>query len=440
MKTDEQIYLRNIMSRWKTELDTDERVYILSPHITAITAKEIFENSNTYYFEIYTSFDLVNFLNRNSSITALKTLVKKGFEAYFLPNLQANIILVSNKFVSVGSQSLTNQGTDRKQATFASADLEIVKYVENELKKNWLGDGKKITLEMLADVETKLKPLKSIYKMLESELESVLILVEENSKQKDNESFERRAENTKRKERLEANIENLTKIAIGKGEVREKGNHKTFVREGHTDYSIINRNSEIPIKKSHYHLAVVEETGRLAWARPMVKSITFFRNNLTLSFPAKLNQEEYSVSFIANSSMGMFSWSDSPLTNLEMKLSSPKFEYPVCTISIWFDLMRLEIVKVNTIERDSLKIVESKVGSRFVNSVKGIETWIQENGEEFESIIINSVLTPFKLEKNLLDAPDAEYFLNGSYGKYELKLSKIEDKPILIFRELKYGI
>ena len=165
-----EIYLRNVAKRWKSELNTDKKVYILSPYITSNTAESVVKNTQSC--EIYTVFNIENFLIGTSSIVALKNLINKGFKIYHIPQLHAKIVLIADTFVSIGSQNLTNQGTKSKEATFTSTSLEVVKFVENELKE-WLKDSKEISLEIIEFLDEELKPLRKKQKDLKKSIENI---------------------------------------------------------------------------------------------------------------------------------------------------------------------------------------------------------------------------------------------------------------------------
>lgn len=418
-----EIFLRNVAGRWKTVLNTDKKVYVLSPYITSV-AEKILENvKNVGDCEIYTTFEIENFVFGSSSLKTLKNLFEKGFKIYFVPQLHAKIILVADTFVSIGSQNLTIQGTKNKEATFTSTSLEAVKFVENELIE-WIKDSKEISLEMIEETEKEIRPLKKLFKKLKGDIEKV-------------EEFVIEKENQREIERKEK-IEYEKRIAILKAKVREIEKTQVFVRGSvksveSQSYSYFGKNysnvwtfmpylnygSDLlnwrinlerkSLQKTFYCLALVKDTGKLGWARVTKTRITYFQQGVGSS-EININGTNYEIAFVAN-----WNWEELRNTNLVIQISKHVDSYNYkCEIHLWFD-KDLDIIKTSSSGLDFL------------------ENWINENPEIFKSIIIKRLLTPFKYKKNLSEK-QADKFLK-KLKNYKLRLGEINNYPFLLFSE-----
>lgn len=305
-----EIYLRDVARRWKSELDTDKKVYILSPYITS-KAEDVLANAKNC--EIYTDFSIENFVFGSSSLSTLKNLINKGFEVYSVPNLHAKIILIADTFVSIGSQNLTNQGTKNKEATFTSTSLEVVKFVENEFKDNWISNRKEITLEMIEYLESEIKPLKKIYRDLKKGMGKVENFIAEQEKQHEIKHKEK-IEYEKKLARLKAKLVEIEKTQLFiQGSVRNVESSQfwlggfyskvwTFVPDSQYGADLLNWRigiKEKSIEKTHYYLSLIENTGKLSWARVMKTRITHFQQGIGWS-NISINDESYEICFIAN--------------------------------------------------------------------------------------------------------------------------------------------
>ncbi len=434
-QSEKSIYLRNVARRWKSELETDKKVYILSPYITSKTAENVLENTISNYCEIYTLLDFETFLNGGSSIKTLKNLINKGIKVYSIQNLHAKIILISDKFVSIGSQNLTNQGTRNKEATFTSTDEKIVNFVEREIKKNWLNNCKEITLEMLEDIEKSIKPIKKKHKNLIGEIEKAKEFVEEQETQRKAErhkelerqqELELQKEYQKRLYTIRRKLEEFDKThEVVRGHLEVKGNYywirsgvNTFIPNSIKDNDLLNwkiGKEKLALEKTYRYLALIEDTGKLAWVRVMKTRITKYENNIRWNDQIDLNNKKYQIIFRAN-------WNKETLANYNIEINLEKksafYSKPEkYNIQGWFDFEKLSIHKIESLE-----------------STDELIEWGKNNKDEFEQIIIKKLLNPFKYEKNLTGS-EADSFLKTGKS-YDLRVRRIKNQKFLSFKQV----
>ncbi len=147
-------YLKSVARRWKKEIiQASDKVIILSPYLTSKTAEIVLENLDIIEnCEIYTVFSMENFVSGASSLRTVKILSQRGLKLYHLPRLHAKIILVPQKFVSIGSQNLTRNGVKNKEASVVICNPQEVAKIEKRLD-SWIAQRQLISSGMLDEAE-----------------------------------------------------------------------------------------------------------------------------------------------------------------------------------------------------------------------------------------------------------------------------------------------
>lgn len=162
------IYLSSADRRWKNELkQASGRVIFCSPYLTSRTAESVICSASVEHSEIYTRFCIEDFASGSSSLRTLRRLLEKGYKIFEIPRLHAKIVLISGRFVSIGSQNLTANGVRNREATAVSTITKDVARVEASLD-SWLSDRRPITLEMVTDLEFLLPPIARKYREVQT--------------------------------------------------------------------------------------------------------------------------------------------------------------------------------------------------------------------------------------------------------------------------------
>ncbi|GFE71446.1 phospholipase D-like domain-containing protein [Chroococcus sp. FPU101] len=146
----------NIVERWKRELkQASGRVIVFSPYLTNLALEVLTLIKDKENSEIYTRFDFDLFNQGSSSIKTLKTLLDLGFQIYELSKLHAKLIIIPDRFVSIGSQNLTTQGQYNLEANMVSTDKDDISWIK-DLAGEWLINRKLITFERIKEFEEQL--------------------------------------------------------------------------------------------------------------------------------------------------------------------------------------------------------------------------------------------------------------------------------------------
>lgn len=404
-----QIYLRNISKRWKAELNTHRKIYIFSPYLTSQTADNVLDKTSDC--EIYTTFNVENFLNGSSSIKTLRRLLLKGCKVYSLPKLHAKLVIVSDTFISIGSQNLTNAGTKNREATFTSSAPALVRFVEKEVSRKWLADKKLITLQMLEDVEKLIRPLKKKYREMKADIEKA----ESDIFRRENER-----EKAQRAQRLTASLEkiNLTQ-EVFRGIVQPSNDYSHYVFSTTASKLDLIRwrigDKAVLLNNHERYLGLIKESGKLAWVKVNKTRLSFFENSLRQAKFFKVSETECQLTFLTP-------WDENSLKshNLLIILDGIGQEAFGCKIEAFFELRDIQIV---SLELTGNKELAGKLAE-----------WIKANQNSFKQDIIERLLRPFKYLHNLTGV-DADMFLER-WGRYQLRLGEINDKQFLLFQKL----
>jgi len=143
------LYLKSINRRWLKEVSkTDDEVIIVSPYLTDPTANSVLDKAPESGTRIYTLFDLRNFLLRASSFKAVKRMFDNDMEVYHIDKLHAKMIIIPDRFASIGSQNLTTNGTRGREASVVFTDPDKVHQIAKEFEA-WESDAIQITQEMM---------------------------------------------------------------------------------------------------------------------------------------------------------------------------------------------------------------------------------------------------------------------------------------------------
>lgn len=185
--TPAECYLTNVGQLWREELTqasvNASKVIICSPYLTSPTADAVISSAPAEHCEIYTRFSVEDFAAGSSSLRTLKNLLKKGYRVFSIDNLHAKIVLASDCFVSIGSQNLTAQGRQNREATVISKSPDAVAQV-TALLRPWIAQRHEITLDIVTDLESKLPRLAKRFATLRKVAQQIELKVQQEEEQR----------------------------------------------------------------------------------------------------------------------------------------------------------------------------------------------------------------------------------------------------------------
>lgn len=449
-------YIKNIAGRWRKEIAAASDIkYVFSPYITSYTAESVLSKKADKNCEIYTLFSAENFSSKASSLKTIKKLATLGHKIFHLPNLHAKIFLIPGVFSSIGSQNLTHRGTKSKEASIAIQNKEVILQIERQISP-WLADRIPITAEMVSDMEKFLGEIEPLYEearlaaeeadrkvfaeqvLREAEASRLAEEMEE-ERLRTREAEERRvaeiaeqqhlaqeaALQRQRYVQLQVNIQLTAKSlsnAYGVVRVVESGDSwnssqtKSLMalnKRKFTSWSINNRTHNL-VKGKRY-LFLLQNSGKIGWARVMETRISFVGRGINLPEGITVNGTVLSVSINGD-------WNTEPRYGRNIYIEVKDTQRDVsCVVSAWFNLMNFEILKVESPENVTSALQEqSSMVARINNNIP-----------EFTAACLKHIVTPFVYKKNLYGA-NAEEFFNKVGSHFELKAALIGANPILI--------
>ena len=180
-----EIYLKSVDRRWKKESKNSKgKIIIFSPYLTSPTVELILKNSALItQCEIYTVFSVRNFISGASSLKTVKELSKLGAKLYHLSRLHAKIIIIPQRFASIGSQNFTKNGILNKEATVVISAPEEIEKIEKKTAK-WIKERRPISQTMIYAVEKELLSFRRKFCSLEREMKNLEQEIWENEKER----------------------------------------------------------------------------------------------------------------------------------------------------------------------------------------------------------------------------------------------------------------
>ncbi|MFM0367574.1 hypothetical protein [Paraburkholderia sediminicola] len=146
----------------------------------------------------------------------------------------------------------------------------------------------------------------------------------------------------------------------------------------------------------HRHLCIIEDTGRLGWARVGKTRITYFETSFRpVSLRITIDGMNHGLSYTA--------LSPTPERRVNLSISVRLHgEWEVARVTAWYTPASLRILEI------------SEVGSATPSKNRSpAARWLHENAEKFSRTVRESIATPFKYTNNLTGVEADKFFGTG---------------------------
>ena len=416
-----RFYLRNIGRRWKNEVRKATTTTVLSPYITSHMAENVLAKNDCCCIKIYTVFKAENFINQASSIYSLRKLLSAGCELFHLDNLHAKLV-VTNEFVSLGSQNLTNRGARNLEASYCSMDLAEISHIKHKLN-DWLIKAVPINWEMLDEMEAMIKPLIKSYKNVivhaQKVDESIDVIVEAN---KESEKQIKRA--IERKVNLKEKINKLPiKSNWERASIKcikntnHSGETKTSSLVGSVNLMQWSIDGQlISLKKTFRYILIDTETGKLAWARVNKTRITYFGKSVKIAEDEVYFNYQCALNFEAE-------WNN-PVDEFNLKINIESIDRRNSIgLSCYFDTDSIQNLEIT--DRDC---ADTEFLSRF-------EEVVDNQDPKFTDYLLKRLLSPFTYSKNSFGVQANDFFKSGITDK-KISLATIAGHPLIVVEDI----
>lgn len=412
---------RNIAPRWRTEIKPDvigKRIF--SPYLTSTIAESVTKGSNKPV-EIYTLFSAELFASKASSLKAIRRILVQGHLVFHLPDLHAKIVMVPDKFCSIGSQNLTNKGTSNKEISVGLVKPELIDSLADKIRP-WLEERIPVSLEMVEEMAASLGTLEHDFSKLKKIANDAdeRVFEMEKTRLRKLEAAQRKLEAQQRLSRYLSNVSQLPKSGISAlSTVREIVStdwHRppiiSLVSAPGRDLTLWDIGREKLILDRGNRYLILLEDGNIGWARVMRTRISFVGNEVSMPEEEIGGVSCKITAFAENREESGFG------NNVKFEIldliENTKFH-----LYCWFDGNSIEIVEMK------------KVGANLSPGSFEIFNWIKENINSACVQLASIISSPFRYRNNLYGL-DARQFFGPLNSSTELRVAKIDGNPILV--------
>ena len=386
--------------------------------------------------EVYLSFEAEIFASGASSLRTVRRLIEQGFAVYHLQDLHAKIVLCQD-FASVGSQNLTAKGTTNLEASLVTTDFEDLQDIRNSLDR-WLLARRRVTLDMVLDLERHLPSLRRRFLALQREAHQVVADVWRSERQREQarkrEEIRQQREERERLERLRSertrNVQSAVQTANQAREIiatrierksfegiyGQDYYHTLHVRQNSDDLTFWTINgSPTRLTKRDRYLLIYLQNGRLSWPALNRRQITQFARGLSVSESIKLDGYSYKLGY-------NFPWDGDRHAsyNLEAKIR-PIEGKGALVIECMFSLNMLEIVQIR----------EEGVADEERGRIDVLRDSLEKDISAARALLVKHLLSPFRFTRNRLGSGPQEFF-RGEGNSFYLRLCEIDGRRFLV--------
>lgn len=284
-------FARDVYSRWKRLVaSAQDSITIYSPYFDSLVPSLLKANKNIDpdKINIITDFTAESLLEFPKQLRTIKKMIAEGLSVLTLRGLHAKILLIDDKYVSIGSQNFTCQGRRNKEASAApSVPMEGTRFIATLLdwrKRAEHVDEAFVDL-LLSQLKHRIKQHKELHEKAQTEFDEIQEAYEDEQR----EAMKRRLEKLEQQSRIRmangviyASIQNVSgETEFGGWQsynslLSDYGHDMTkwIIRKanGHTQPYKLNRLSMYP--------AIFADTLRMGFARIGKTRITYIRTGL----------------------------------------------------------------------------------------------------------------------------------------------------------------
>lgn len=425
-----RVYLSTrIVPRWRREIQSGQRALFFSPYVTGRCADQVLLVAGGDEVELYTVFRAENFASGASSLRCLQRLIEGGVKVYHLPDLHAKMLLVPGQVVTIGSQNLTSGGLRNREATVLLSDQKAVGQAEAEAME-WLKDRLPVTPEMIADLGKHVRRLKNLFKSAKGTAREVDEQVKYRQRERDDEAWRKREEEERRRRRLmnlRGSVRKLrmagervqTQVQLVRDWSRKKKQYistATLMVRGNCSLTRWRFDGEIvELEDCYRYLCLIEETGKLGWARVASTRITFISPLVVHGEWVFFGNWTWKVT-----AEGIWTGQRESGSNLFVKMKS-NFRGEA-HLHCWFSVDGLEV------EKAAWKTPPSKA-----SPPPDLAVAFANNQDRIRDQITKLLVKPFKFsDGQKLTGPNTINFFGEVYNRYIVRLAQVGEHKILI--------
>jgi hypothetical protein len=323
------------------------------------------------------------------------------------------MILVPNRFASIGSQNLTRGGTLRKEATVILTDSAVVGKI-HKLAKRWIGQAVPITMDRIREMNILVPSLNRAFRRFCKDAvaadKQVAVKVAQNAELQIRDLQRRLAKLPSARAAVVVRVTKVEHANWGFGLLDLGTQTRSLLASAREDLTRWLIDGElIRLQRMKRYICLNEDTGTIGWARVGKTRITFVANGVS-GLTIQLAKWHCKVAFNSVTRIR-------PSLDANLKITlTPKGITKSLNIDAWFGLSKIHIVAIS--------------GQRASRVARELSDWIGQHRSAFNRRILELLLEPFQYEKNLFGV-QADAFFGGVGSRCRLRLYEISGKPLL---------
>lgn len=421
-KKKSDFFATDVYPKWRQRVkEATESVIVFSPFFDSLLLRLLKVNTTLSpdNISVVTFFSADNLLELKGQLITVKKLIKTGIKVYQLDRLHAKVLLTDDKWVTVGSQNFTKNGTLNKETTVMPKEsLENSVFIQT--LKEWLQEAIPINEEL---VDSLLKGLQKNFKEQEaltkqSKIDQALI-IGQYSKQKI-------AELIKKLKALEKDSNIQFKDGYAYGTVTTLWNENdcidTLLADHNCDFTLWKRREVdgryIPLKLERLSMfpMLMPETMQMGFIRVGRTRISYIRDALTwTNRELKLGQLELTVSI-------EFPRQHVKERNMVVTLDYKKLEK--CTIDFLFNGTEAKLIN------SKFRKPRGQTSPRHIYFTSLIADFLGNPNELDE--FLSSFFSTFRYKKLGINNPNVTSYFTRKY--YRLSIVEFKGSPFLIIQ------
>ncbi|VXB17268.1 phosphatidylserine/phosphatidylglycerophosphate/cardiolipin synthase family protein [Pseudomonas sp. 8O] len=404
---------------WKSKgKKAKKQIRLISPYLTGKTAESVLGDS--VKGSVYTVFDVEIFASGASDIFVFKRLMERGHQLFHLEGLHAKVVIGSDGFATLGSQNITSKGERNLELSALYTDAISVSKV-NKIISPWLERAIPITINMIAEMELLIEPLKKQYEEFKHACSVVQNKIDRAAKEA--RILLEKEDINREQEELRAEIKRAIEAAPisedwsrGLVKYRAYSVETTLLSETKSLlYWMVNGVPLSLVRLSRY--LCVTDTGEIGWARVAQTRISMIGRGVDFSGKVIAECPTWRIEVESRKNYT----GDLP-KGANMLILVKEHGHPLCIVPMRFALSSYKTYSPRPVLNSSASNALSKQA----------RTWIGENRASFEKQVIYRITRAFKYSSNLL-GDDAKFF--GKVGSYHvIRIAIIDGNPILVVK------
>lgn len=421
-----RIYLaRDVYYFWRRRIrQADSSITVYSPFFNKSLLSLLGNTSlRNDKITIVTELNPVALLQVPSQLLTLKRALSEGIAVLTTPGLHAKVLLIDDRYITVGSQNFTSRGRKNKECTSVPREaMSTTHFVDTLIQ--WRKDAETIDEDFIDKLLSMLRVRFKQYRELTNEVQADFDQLAKQHKAAKQKAIRERVEELERRSRFQ--IWGKTAYASIEEVPCESENYNSLVADYKYDltlWAIQGEKGEVEphqLDRLHMYPVFIAETNRLGFARIAKTRITYIRNTL-LWANRELQVESLNLTVTIN-----FPEIDTDKRNIIANLKHPLLGS--CKASFLFDgnsanLASKEYANIPRHLGNAESRLSKILDNHFFSSQNAINAFF------------NRFFTNFKYNEIGIGNKNIESYLTGT--RFRLSVIEFQSNPFLVIMKIR---